>query len=631
MSGSYIVQIKKRQDLHHTAKLLSSQIAYGGEPVNHYARSGQTVMGFVSPDKFSKGIMPLYMKEYGLWGILMGELHECDYISAWLTDNPGIDRDIEILACLYRSESLVSALPQLNGAFFFILWDPWTQTLIACNDRYGLYPMYWAYTNNGFCLASRMICPVLSGIVGGEWDLAGVAQFLTTDDYLGETTLITGVRTFPQASLMIKTGDALKWHTYWHYDYTPEPDKIREEELAEELGERFLRAVKRQSAGTRRIGITLSGGLDSRLILAAAHKARLPVQTFTWGKADAYDRTFAGQLSHIFETEHHNCDYSCNNVSIRHEEGIRITEGLINYFDCHMLFHLDILEKHVDVILNGYAGDLVLGGSYLRNAWMSGMPNTDLAKRLFAWRNTLVPENSLSDAIPDLSDLDPDLYPSVIYQNTISRMDHQMPVPDRADRFFLENRVRRSTSMGTVLMREVVESAACFFEYSLLDFITSIQYKLRHEHRIYRTMMQQTFPEAMRVRWQRTLLPAYAPSYMDLPAKAFLKGCRIMENRFGWPNISSRQSTVDFPQMLRERLRPWMNSVIYDSNPACDSILKHDFCEQIWKQHLSGQNQTRLLGVIASLRGVSDLLDKARTKTVHILYQPNEIKQDPQS
>ncbi|MBN2299134.1 MAG: hypothetical protein JXM72_11095 [Deltaproteobacteria bacterium] len=625
MSGCYIVQTEKKQDLHHIAGVLSSQIACGGEKINHYAISGQTVMGLVSPDKFSKGIMPLYMPETGLWGILMGELHECDYLSAWHADNPGIDRDIEILACLYRKESLVRALPQLNGAFFFILWDPGTKTLVAANDRYGLYPMYWAYSGNGFCLASRMLCPILSGIADASWDLAGVAQFLTTDDYLGETTLIKGVRTFPQASIMIKTGDALKWHTYWHYDYTSELDEIPEEELAEEIGARFLRAVQRQSAGKTRIGITLSGGLDSRLILAAAHKARLPVQTFTWGKADAYDRTFARQAAHLFETEHHDCDYLANNVSIRHEEGIRITEGLINYFDCHMLFHLHILQEHADVILNGYAGDLVLGGSYLRNAWMSAMPETDLAKRLFAWRNTLVPENRLADAVPDLSGLDRDLYPSMLYHCMLSQLNGHMPVPDRTDRFFLENRVRRSTSMGTVLMREAVESAACFFEYSLLDLITQIPYRLRHEHRIYRAMMKQSFPQAMRVRWQRTLLPAYAPSYMDLPAKAFLKGCRILEKRYGWPHISSRQSPVNFAQILRQRLRPWMDSVIRDKHPACDEILKKDFCNKIWEQHLTGHDHTRLLGVIASLRGVSTLLYNKSSGSIPTFNIPIQV------
>ncbi len=626
MSGCYIVQTQKRQDLHRTARELSSHIACTGEKVNHYALSGQTLMGMASPDNLSKGIMPVYLPETGLWGILTGGLYEGDYLSAWRARNPGIAHDIEVFACLYRSEALADALPQLNGAFFLILWDPESKTLVAANDRYGLYPMYWASSGAGFCLASRMMCPVLSGTAAPSWDLAGVAQFLTTDDYIGETTLIRGVSAFPQASLLIKTGSRLKWHRYWHYEYTPETDGISEQELAEDLGEHFLTAVRRQSAGASRLGITLSGGLDSRLILAAAHKAHLPVKTFTWGNADSYDRVFAGQVSRLFGTEHHDCDYLINNVSIRHEEGMRITEGLINYFDCHMLFHLDILREHTDVILNGYAGDLVLGGSYLRGAWMREKPGTDLAERLFSWRNTLVPENRLADAVPPISDLDRELLPSRLYRSMLSEMNGHTPLPDRTDRFFLENRVRRSTSMGTVLMREAVESAACFFEYSLLDLITQVPYRLRYEHRIYRAMMRQNFSRALDVRWQRTLLPAYAPSCMDLPAKAILKGLGIMEKSCGWPHISSRQSPVNFAQALRKRLKPWMDSVIHDRYPACDEILRKNFCKEIWEEHLAGHDRTRLLGVIASLRGVSALLEKMRSGSIQTFHAPVQVK-----
>ncbi len=628
MSGAYIVQKEHIHDPQHLAAQLSSAMSYGNEQVNHFTSSGRTVLGLISPDRFHKGPMPVYAAADRLWVILLGELHESAFLSAFLEKHQDIRDDMGVFARLHRSGELKEALPALNGAFFVILFDPEDHSILAANDRYGLYPMYWASSDKGFCLAARSIGPVIAGVVPGDWDLSGVAQLLAIDDYLGDTTLVAGVHTFPQASIMRRQGKGISWHTYWHYDYTPDSKGIDESELAQELGRRFLDAVRRQCGSGGRIGVTLSGGLDSRSIVAAASRLGIPVKTFTWGKAGSFDRVFAAQVADLFSTEHHDCDYSYRNVQARFEQGIGITEGLINYFDCHMLFHLHILKDHADTILNGYAGDLILGGSYLKSAWMSAMPKEALAKRLFAWRNALVPEHALQGAIPDLGLLAPESYPSAIYASLLDMMPADLPCADTVDRFYLENRVRRSTSMGTVLMREVVESAACFFEYDLLDLTTAIPYQRRFEHSIYREMMKRAFPEALTVRWQRTLLPASLPSAMDLPAKAFLKGLRIMEGSIGWPNIASRQSPVDFSDLVRGVMRPWMEAIIADAYPACDQVLSPHFCERIWERHKAGENLIRLLGAITVIRGFSRLLAQARSGNTPITAAPAKAAGD---
>jgi asparagine synthase (glutamine-hydrolysing) len=626
MAGAYIVQKNRKDDLHETARLISSALAFSGEPVNHYCIAGHTLLGLISPDKLRKGIMPVYLPRERLWALLMGELHESDCLTEFRKSNPDVGSDPAVFARLFRTGALNTALPRLSGAFFVVLYDPKDDLLVAANDRYGLYPMYWAHTGRGFCLSSRVLGPVLAGIVDGDWDLEGIAQFLTIDDYLGETAPVSGVKAFPQATVLTKQAGKLSFHTYWHYDFTPHSQTADGRELAEELGQRFLAAVKRQALRPGRIGVTLSGGLDSRSLLAAASRLGIEVQTFTWGERDSFDRILAGKVSRLYGTRHHDCDYAHYLIPDRFDEGIRMSEGLINYFDCHMLFHLHILKEHADIVLNGYAGDLVLGGSYLRRAWMTSEGPAELARKLFQWRNTLLREGALKDAIPDLDRLEEHRYPSRLFHAALSRMDEGLAPADMTDRFFLENRVRRSTSMGTVIMREAVESAACFFDYHLIDLITSIPFSLRYGHRIYRDMLKTSLPESLKVRWQRTLLPAYAPCELDLPAKAFLKGCGIVEQTFGWHGIASRQSPVNFSSLLRGILRPWMDSIICEPCPLSEEVLLPDFCERTWERHLSGENLTRLLGAIAGIRGFAALLSRARARVVGPLADPVEIR-----
>jgi asparagine synthase (glutamine-hydrolysing) len=623
MSGIYFIQKPDNRDLREIANLTSCQLSYGREIIDHFAIEENSVFGMVSPDKLEKGLMPRFYSDDRLWGIFLGSFNGVDH-NDFYKDRPEIKDDLDLIKRLYLDDKLKDTLPELNGAFFFILYDLRERKLIAGNDRYGMYPMYWSQSEDGFCLSSRVLASVLSNVVPGKWNMTGVMQLLTVDDLLSDSTLVEGVRAFPQASMLIKTDSELKWHTYWHYNYSALDESINRFELARYLGNQFAESVRILTGSNKRIGVTLSGGLDSRIIVAAASKAGIPLHTFTWGKFDSYDRRFARDVSRVYGTIHHDSDYFFSNLETRYEAGIRATEGHINYFDCHMLAHLEIMGDHADVILNGYAGDLVLGGSYLRPTWMRDMSTDDLAEILFHWRNTNIPESRLGHAVTCYDEISEDQKTSYLYRELIKKK-KGMRSPDIVESFFLENRVRRQCSMGTVLMRYVTESVAPFFEYRMLDLTTSIPATLRYEHKIYLLMMKEIFPEALPVRWQRTLLPASAPGWTNLPMKAFLKGCRLLENRLGWSGIASKQSPIDFDLWLRGPMRKWMENVVYDGNPRADEVLRPEFCVEVWKRHLDGENLSRLLGAIISVRGFADALAKACSKVVPFSISPKEI------
>ena len=632
MSGAYVLHsVHPSVDFHELARVLSAQLAWGHETIDHYAVADRILLGLVSPDCLKQGIMPRYLEQERLWVLLAGTLYESDFLSDWHKKNPGVATGVDLFGKLYRSGDLLAALPDLNGAFFLIVWDPEADTLVAANDRFALYPMYWAGNAGQFCLASRVLCSVLAGVVEGRWDPSGVAQVLTTNDFAGDITLVEGVSAYPAATLLVKRpGQAPTWSRYWQFDYTPRHADLGTVEIGRELGDRFKRAVLRQCRGADRIGVTLSGGLDSRSIVAAASIAGVPLKTFTWGKADSLDRQFARQVGSVFGTEHLDCDYEFRNVEYRDDETARVAEGFTNIFDTHMLAHIHVLQGNADLILNGFAGDLILGGSYLRRRWMREIPDHELASILFAWRNGIVPEADLARAMVDPGLIPEGRRPSEIYARLLANHS-TLSTPDRVDRFFLENRVRRHTSTGTVLMRCAVESAACFFDYELVDFMTGIPAPLRRDHRAYIAMMTETFPAALRVRWQRTLLRPHRSTFASILARGALKACRTCEQRIGWPHLASRQSPVDFSVWLRGPLRGWMTQVCHDDYPVADEVLRPSFCSDTWRRHLGGSEETTLLGTIASLRGFSRALGRARRGIAASPRNPTEVGRQTRS
>lgn len=610
MSNAYFCQTPECKDVHGLAHSFSSLLCSGNASVNHYAAAGQALFGLASLDKFGQGLMPRYLEDTRYWGVLTGELHTCGALETCKQAYPDAQDDLGLLAKLSREKRLCETLPTLNGAFFLMLWDPDSHTLVAANDRYGLYPMYWAHRGSHFCLASRVMGPVLAGVVPGDIDPLAVAQILTVDDFAGDRTLVRDVSVFPPGTMMTKTLETIEWKTYWAWQYASEQGTTVEE-WGRRAGAALVEAVRRQAGTRRSIGVTLSGGLDSRCIAAAAVQAGISPRTFTWGEDRCYDRVLAARIAGVLGTEHRDCPYEYDTLAERFSEGVAITEGMCNTFDMHFLAHLHVIES-VDLVLNGFAGDAVLGETFLRPQWSKPMQPDELAENVFGRFNRFLKESDLSRAMPAVKDLGAEDYPLAIFKRQFGELGH-LSTPDAAHRYLFDNHVRRKTAMGTVLMREGAESAACFFDYDFNDLVRSIPTDLRANHRTYRAMMRSTFCSVAAIAWQATLLPPLAPEWQVFASKVVRRVSAKVERLTGWHGLAKRQQVGDFTRHLRNELRDWMHGLVMTEYPLPEDILMPGFYRQVWQEHLEGKDRYRLLGAIVPILELSRLVQRVRT------------------
>ncbi len=624
MSNAYFCQAPDFGEVEALARSFSSLLTGGQERINHYAVSGDAIFGLASPDKFGQGVMPRYLEESGFWGILVGELHPCATLDRCRQACPGAETGLALLAALARDKRLPETLPTLNGAFFVILWDPESRTLVAANDRYGLYPMYWAHQGGRYCLASRVLGPVLAGVVTGDIDPLAVAQILTVDDFAGNRTLVKDVSVFPPGTVMTRTPDRIEWQTYWTWDY-PATQGIPVEEWGQRAGAALLEAVRRQAGNGRVIGVTLSGGLDSRCVAAAAVQTGLLPRTFTWGEDQCYDRLYAARIARVLGTEHQDCPYEYDTLAERFEEGVAVTEGMGNTFDMHFLAHLHIIAG-VDVVLNGFAGDAVLGETFLRPQWSTPMSPAELAENLFHRYNRFLKESELAEAMPAARDFCAEDFPLSIFKRQFEELRH-LRTPDAAHRYLFDNHVRRKTAMGTVLMRQAAESAACFYDYDFNDLIRRIPTELRANHRTYRAMLRSVFPNVAAIPWQTTLLPPLAPEWQVLASKVVRRASAKLEAWTGWRGPTRRQPPALFAERLRDELRDWMDDLIHDAYPIPDALLLPDFRRRVWREHLDGQDRTRLLGAIVPILGLSKLVQRVRNRQFADAPAPTRVEQ----
>ena len=176
------------------------------------------------------------------------------------------------------------ALNRLNGMWAFAIWQPTTRTLFMARDRFGVKPFYYAITAEGLAFASEPKALLQLSPELRQANDATVFRFLSAGElHAGEDTFYDAVKALPAGCYAEFGPDAgvPKVSRYWDY---PAPASVVQDldEAAHEFTCLLDDAVRLRTRSDVKVGLTLSGGLDSTAILASVQSLSLQdLQCFT--------------------------------------------------------------------------------------------------------------------------------------------------------------------------------------------------------------------------------------------------------------------------------------------------------------------------------------------------------------
>ncbi|HWM90785.1 MAG TPA: asparagine synthase (glutamine-hydrolyzing) [Thermoanaerobaculia bacterium] len=187
--------------------------------------------------------------------------------------------DAEVLLAACRAWG-ASAIPRLNGAFAFAVWDAGAGELLAARDRMGKKPLYLVQDGHRLAFASEIKALWEAGLAGTALDAGVAARYLALGSLpAGCETFFEGIKQLPPASfLRWRPGRAPEvrryWEPEWRFDRTPAdaPARLREL-LAESVRLRYRSDVP--------VGVSLSGGIDSSGLLVASVEEQERVLAFS--------------------------------------------------------------------------------------------------------------------------------------------------------------------------------------------------------------------------------------------------------------------------------------------------------------------------------------------------------------
>jgi asparagine synthase (glutamine-hydrolysing) len=192
----------------------------------------------------------------------------------------------------------------LNGRFHGLLTDQGRRTAVLFNDRYGMHRIYYHESKDTFYFAAEAkailaVCPGLRRI-----DPRGLGEFVACGCTLEDRSIFDGVHVLPGGSKWVfNDGSLSKKKKYFEPNEWENQGVLEPEPYYERLREVFSQNLPRYFEGNARIGMSLTGGLDSRMIMAwrRPEPASLPCYTFGAMRRNCQDVTVGRQVAELCE------------------------------------------------------------------------------------------------------------------------------------------------------------------------------------------------------------------------------------------------------------------------------------------------------------------------------------------
>ncbi len=239
------------------------------------------------------GHQPMSDGDKSVWIVFNGEIYNYKELRAELEGHGHVfqtNSDTEVIIHGYKRWG-TKVFEHLNGMFGVAIWDVRRKRLVVARDAMGIKLIYYRLANGKLTFGSE-IRPVLAAEDSEpQVDATALNLFLRFRYTPSPLTIFQGIRKLaPGTMLVVENGDCREER--W-YNFTPEPfsKPPDDREATEQLFELYRAAIKRHLLADVPVGILLSGGLDSGLLLALMneHGRGWPAYTVGYGKSFADD------------------------------------------------------------------------------------------------------------------------------------------------------------------------------------------------------------------------------------------------------------------------------------------------------------------------------------------------------
>jgi asparagine synthase (glutamine-hydrolysing) len=225
-------------------------------------------------------------------------------LSEFLGTTVGVHQNEALSMCLLNlyEKAGISSFSKLNGWFRGGVVDRRKGSLVLFNDRYGIGQIYFHQATNGFYFSSEAKVLLRALPETRSFDFGSLCELISCSAVLQNRSLYKGIELLPPASCWIFTPprEVQKLSYFKKEDWENRPI-LNPSQYQSALSETWERVLPRYFRGGAKIGLSLTGGVDSRMILAWARQTpgSFPCYTFGGRYRECEDVKIARQVAEI--------------------------------------------------------------------------------------------------------------------------------------------------------------------------------------------------------------------------------------------------------------------------------------------------------------------------------------------
>jgi asparagine synthase (glutamine-hydrolysing) len=566
----------------------------------HVEPAGRFALGSASLGILSHSPQPAILRDGELLAILDGELYDIDLLRAGLRDRGHEIAADDFAGALLRAyaEDGVAAVAALEGSFAAAVLDTRNETITLFSDGFGSRPIYYAHDNGRFIFASRIAALLADPNVPHDLDWRGLSQFFTFGHYFNDETSLHAVKVLPAgAALTFEARNRqIKLHRYWAGADRIGNVSTNRQVAFDEVDEALFDAVRKRSAPSGpRLGLALSGGLDARTILGVVEEPAHRLQSVCLGMAGSRDHQASTQLAAIVGCSHRSHILDDRFLAdFRHhlDRMVRLTDG--QYLSqCIVMPTFPLYrELGIGALLRGHGGELL----HMSKAYNYSVDDealrltneTDLEawlwKRLQAYLLDGVDGPLFADAAVDRTHVARESLRRAIASTPASE-----PPVQRIAHLFLDQRLRRETSLSLMKFRSVVEPRMPYMDRALVERLLAIPVEWKLDDELQTYILRKRQPRFCNVENTNTGSVLGAGRLRRTAAGLRMKAL----SKIGVPGY---QPYERLGLWLRRELAPLVEDILLDEACLDRGIFAPDTVRTVVERHLSGaRNHTYLI------------------------------------
>lgn len=415
-------------------------------------------------------------------------------------------------------EAGMGAVVDYRGEFTAVVIDTEVRRAVVVNDRFGKRPAYVHASNGSIQVSSDIRGLFEHRLAKPMLDRPHLVTLLRLNKVRpGTSTIFSGVRAIPPASWIevdFSGEPTTREHVYYRHSFD------HEEALSRDWDERFIAGVR--SAVERamdraggRVAVTLSGGLDSRLLIAATPpERRRHLVAASYGMDDSVEARVARQVGDIAGVDVLNVSIGPGDYLDLAEDGPKKNEEYDIFVQAAQALPNRHLARESDFLMSGWDLDVSLRGLYVDDdVWRLCSPGElrDLIFRKWGLFSREELERLLKR----------DFYNSYIEsaEESVDKALAETPGATPLKRylgFIFHYEKQRLLMLRSRFIRHELETLTPFYDEDLQAMLATVPERRRAGNRLFQKVLSRISPELHELTYQRTMLPGDVdPEFWD--------------------------------------------------------------------------------------------------------------------